>query len=179
METKSESGVSAKRLDFGSQIRFRGVNLGVDLVVDACDIGANVSQKFENEAFRLPAQPNLRPRGRSQNALFNRRRRVGWPSAWAPNQILLRASVPRYTCIAPMGVPMLALRLPPEIEARLAELAKRTGRSKSFYAREAILKHIDELEDIYLAESRLEALLDGRSGSIPLTDLLRRHGVED
>ncbi len=74
---------------------------------------------------------------------------------------------------------MLALRLPPEIEARLAELAKRTGRSKSFYAREAILKHIDELEDIYLAESRLEALLDGRSGSIPLTDLLRRHGVED
>lgn len=74
---------------------------------------------------------------------------------------------------------MLALRLPPEIDARLAELAKRTGRSKSFYAREAILAHLDELEDLYLAESRLADLRDGRSGSIPLGDLLRRHGVED
>ncbi len=74
---------------------------------------------------------------------------------------------------------MLALRLPPEIETRLAELAKRTGRTKSFYAREAILTHLDELEDLYLAESRLDDLLEGRSGSIPLNDLIRRHAVED
>jgi RHH-type rel operon transcriptional repressor/antitoxin RelB len=74
---------------------------------------------------------------------------------------------------------MLALRLSPEIEARLAELAKRTGRTKGFYAREAILRHLDELEDLYLAESRLEDLRDGRSESIPLSDLLRRHGVEN
>jgi RHH-type rel operon transcriptional repressor/antitoxin RelB len=73
---------------------------------------------------------------------------------------------------------MLALRLPPEIEARLAELAKRTGRTKSFYAREAILNHLDELEDLYLAESRFEDLRNGRSESIPLNDLLRHHGVE-
>jgi RHH-type rel operon transcriptional repressor/antitoxin RelB len=77
------------------------------------------------------------------------------------------------------GRSMLALRLPPEIEARLAELAKRTGRTKSFYAREAILNHIDDLEDLYLAENRLNDLREGRSGSIPLNDLLRRHGVED
>jgi RHH-type transcriptional regulator, rel operon repressor / antitoxin RelB len=74
---------------------------------------------------------------------------------------------------------MLALRLPPEIEARLAELAKRTGRTKSFYAREAILNHLDELEDVYLAESRLKDLREGRSGSIALSDLIQRHGVED
>jgi RHH-type transcriptional regulator, rel operon repressor / antitoxin RelB len=74
---------------------------------------------------------------------------------------------------------MLAIRLPPEIEARLAELARRTGRTKSFYAREAILNHLDELEDLYLAESRLEDLREGRSGSTPLNDLIRRHGVED
>ena len=60
---------------------------------------------------------------------------------------------------------MLALRLSPEIEARLAELAKRTGRTKSFYAREAILRHLDELEDLYLAASRLEDLRNGRSES--------------
>jgi RHH-type rel operon transcriptional repressor/antitoxin RelB len=74
---------------------------------------------------------------------------------------------------------MLALRLPPEIEARLDELAKRTGRTKSFYAREAILNHLDDLEDLYLAETRLNDLHEGHSESIPLNDLLRRHGVEN
>jgi RHH-type transcriptional regulator, rel operon repressor / antitoxin RelB len=51
---------------------------------------------------------------------------------------------------------MLALRLPPDIEKRLEELAAKTGRTKSFYAREAILAHLDELEDAYLAKQRLE-----------------------
>jgi RHH-type rel operon transcriptional repressor/antitoxin RelB len=46
---------------------------------------------------------------------------------------------------------MLAIRLDPEIENRLERLAKRTGRTKTFYAREAILEHLDDLEDVYLA----------------------------
>ena len=50
---------------------------------------------------------------------------------------------------------MLALRLPEDIEQRLADLATKTGRSKSFYAREAILEHLEELEDAYLAAERL------------------------
>ena len=37
---------------------------------------------------------------------------------------------------------MLALRLPQEIEKRLEALARKTGRTKSFYAREAILRHL-------------------------------------
>lgn len=51
---------------------------------------------------------------------------------------------------------MLAIRLTPDIENRLAELAKRTGRTKTYYAREAILRHLDDLEDQYLALARLE-----------------------
>jgi RHH-type rel operon transcriptional repressor/antitoxin RelB len=51
---------------------------------------------------------------------------------------------------------MLAIRLDPEIENRLALLAKKTGRTKTFYAREAILQHLDDLEDIYLASKRLD-----------------------
>lgn len=51
---------------------------------------------------------------------------------------------------------MLAIRLPAEIEQRLAKLAKRTGRTKTFYATEAILQYIDDLEDTYLAVERLE-----------------------
>ena len=42
---------------------------------------------------------------------------------------------------------MLAIRLPDKIEKRLARLAKRTGRTKTYYAREAILQHLDDLED--------------------------------
>ncbi len=50
---------------------------------------------------------------------------------------------------------MLALRLPPAIEKRLDTLAKKTGRTKSFYAREAIVRQIDDIEDYYLARRRL------------------------
>ncbi len=51
---------------------------------------------------------------------------------------------------------MLAVRLPSNIEKRLDKLARRTGRTKTFYAREAILRYLDELEDIYVAVDRLE-----------------------
>jgi RHH-type transcriptional regulator, rel operon repressor / antitoxin RelB len=50
---------------------------------------------------------------------------------------------------------MLAIRLDPETENRLGLLAKKTGRTKTFYARQAILQHLDDLEDIYLATERL------------------------
>ena len=51
---------------------------------------------------------------------------------------------------------MLAIRLPEDIENRLNALAAKTGRTKTFYAKEAILEHLDEMEDRYLTISRLE-----------------------
>lgn len=74
---------------------------------------------------------------------------------------------------------MLAIRLPPEVEARLEALAKATGRTKTFYAREAILSHIEDLEDLYLAEQRLLDNRTGKSDSIPLDDLMKRYGLEN
>ena len=50
---------------------------------------------------------------------------------------------------------MLTVRLPADIEKRLDLLAKRTGRTKSFCVQQAILRHIDDLEDYYLARRRL------------------------
>ncbi len=50
---------------------------------------------------------------------------------------------------------MLAIRLDKKTEDRLARLARRTGRTKTFYAREAILEHLEDLEDTYLALDRL------------------------
>jgi RHH-type rel operon transcriptional repressor/antitoxin RelB len=46
---------------------------------------------------------------------------------------------------------MLVIRLSEEIESRLASLARITGRTKTFYAREAILEYLDDMEDLYLA----------------------------
>ena len=74
---------------------------------------------------------------------------------------------------------MLAIRLPEAIEKRLEKLAKRTGRTKSFYVREAILQHLEELEDLYLAERSLDRIRSGAEQTIPLADVLRRHGVEN
>ncbi len=68
-----------------------------------------------------------------------------------------------------MEARMLALRLPPEIEQRLDALAKKTGRSKSYYAREAILRQIEDMEDYYLARRRL-----ARGGSRITLDSLER-----
>jgi RHH-type transcriptional regulator, rel operon repressor / antitoxin RelB len=74
---------------------------------------------------------------------------------------------------------MLAIRLPQSIEQRLEKLARRTGRTKTFYAREAILQHLEELEDVYLAEARLERIRSGAGKAIPLENVMKRHGVED
>ena len=68
---------------------------------------------------------------------------------------------------------MLAIRLSESLEKRLARLAKRTGRTKTFYAREAILRHIEDLEDLYLAEGRLKALRRGRSRTFSLDEVER------
>ena len=51
---------------------------------------------------------------------------------------------------------MLAIRLPQNIEKRLAYLADATGRTKTFYAREAIVAYIEDLEDIYISSQRLK-----------------------
>lgn len=51
---------------------------------------------------------------------------------------------------------MLAIRLPEEMEQRLDFLASKTGRIKTYYAREAILAYMDDLADVYLSLERLE-----------------------
>ncbi|MGH8549834.1 MAG: type II toxin-antitoxin system RelB family antitoxin [Methylococcales bacterium] len=51
---------------------------------------------------------------------------------------------------------MIAIRLPSDINHRLEVLAKRTGRSKTYYAREAILRYLEDMEDTYVAIERLE-----------------------
>ena len=74
---------------------------------------------------------------------------------------------------------MLAIRLSDEVEARLANLAKATGRTKTFYAREAILEYIDDLEDFYLAEKGYADVLSGKSKTYSLEQVERELGLVD
>ena len=72
---------------------------------------------------------------------------------------------------------MLAVRLDEHTEARLARLAAKTGRTKTFYVRAAIVAHLDDLEDFYLAEERLRDFRE--SDAIPLSALKAELGLED
>ena len=72
----------------------------------------------------------------------------------------------------------VSIRLPDDVSMRLQDLAQLTGRSKTFYMIEAIREHIDDLEDLYLAEQRLIANRAGKSQSISLEEVMKRYGLE-
>ena len=72
----------------------------------------------------------------------------------------------------------LSIRLPGDVEDRLKNLAARTGRTKSYYITEAICEHLDDLEDLYLAERELEAIRAGKSETVPLEEVMKRYGME-
>jgi RHH-type transcriptional regulator, rel operon repressor / antitoxin RelB len=74
---------------------------------------------------------------------------------------------------------MIAIRLPKKVEKRPEKLARRTGRTKSFYIRQAILQRLEELEDVYLAECALNRILSGKDKTISLEEVLNRHGLEN
>lgn len=70
-------------------------------------------------------------------------------------------------------------RLPDETYERLKALAARTGRSATYYVREAIEEHLDDLEDIYLAEQALEDIRAGRVTTISMDEMSKRLGLDD
>jgi RHH-type rel operon transcriptional repressor/antitoxin RelB len=63
---------------------------------------------------------------------------------------------------------MITIRLPADVEARLTSLAKKTGRTKTYYARKAILEYLEDLEDLYLAKKRLSDIQKGKAKTIKL-----------
>ena len=66
-----------------------------------------------------------------------------------------------------------AVRLPDETYARLQAMAEKTGRTATFYIREAIEAHLDDLEDIYMAEKALVELERGEARTYSLAELTR------
>jgi RHH-type transcriptional regulator, rel operon repressor / antitoxin RelB len=73
---------------------------------------------------------------------------------------------------------MIAIRLPMEIEDRLDALAKSSGRTKSYYVREAILRHLEDMEDLVEAEKRMADIISGKSKTIPLEEVMKKYGLD-
>lgn len=70
---------------------------------------------------------------------------------------------------------MLGVRLEPEIEKRLERLAKKTGRTKSYYAKEAIRQYIDDREDSLLADE----ILSRNEPTFTLEEVRRELGLDN
>jgi len=71
---------------------------------------------------------------------------------------------------------MLTIRIPVGIERRLEKLAKRTGRTKAFYVRDALLRHLEDLEDIHVADLTIQRINERKEHTIPLRNVLKRYG---
>jgi RHH-type transcriptional regulator, rel operon repressor / antitoxin RelB len=69
----------------------------------------------------------------------------------------------------------LALRLPQDVAAELAQLAEETGRSKSYYVRRAIIEFLEDRAD-YL---RAVATLEKQEPRLTLAEAKKALGLED
>lgn len=67
-----------------------------------------------------------------------------------------------------MATKQLNVRLDEELDRRLSALAERTGRSKAFYAGEAIEGFLEDWEDHFLAK---DALAEFRESGEPAIDV--------
>ena len=72
----------------------------------------------------------------------------------------------------------VSIRLPDEVSERLKNLAKFTGRSKTFYMIEAIKEKLDDIEDIYFAEKEIEAIRKGYSKTTLLSEVMKRYEMD-
>jgi len=73
----------------------------------------------------------------------------------------------------------LTIRLEPEIEQRINDLAEQTGRTKAFYLRELILNGLDDLEDLYIADQRMIEIRAGRSKTFTLEEVMKEYGMDN
>ena len=74
---------------------------------------------------------------------------------------------------------MPAVRIPEDLDNRLNTLARRTGRSKNSFVREALLHQLDDIEDYYLGMETLERIRNGEERVYSATEARRELGLDD
>ena len=70
-----------------------------------------------------------------------------------------------------MAKTQINVRLDEDVAQRLEALALKTGRTKTFYATEAIHEFLDDREDYFLAKDSLQAFLDSGEEPLEIEDL--------
>ena len=72
---------------------------------------------------------------------------------------------------------MLTIRLPMEMEERLKNLSLETGRTKTYYVKEALNRYLEEMEDIYLAQRVVERIRSGKEKVLTSEELEKALGM--
>ncbi|UZJ38782.1 DUF6290 family protein [Prosthecochloris sp. SCSIO W1103] len=74
---------------------------------------------------------------------------------------------------------LIGIRIPKSVKDRLDVLARKTGRTRTFYIRQALLEHLDDLEDRYMAQEVLGRVKEGEEELYSLDDVERDLGLDD
>ena len=74
---------------------------------------------------------------------------------------------------------MPAVRIPEDLDNRLNTLARRTGRSRNSFVREALLRQLDDIEDYYLGMETLERIRNGEEKLYSSAEARRELGLDD
>ena len=72
-----------------------------------------------------------------------------------------------------------AIRLPDETYNRRKSLAQKTGRTATYYIREAIEVHLEDLEDLYLAQQAAFEHHKSGARTLSLDELEQELGLEN
>ena len=70
---------------------------------------------------------------------------------------------------------MLTLRLGRDLENRLSRLAERTGRTKTFYVRQALRQHLEDYEDAYLEHEALRSMRGEEGLTTPVDEVVAKY----
>jgi RHH-type rel operon transcriptional repressor/antitoxin RelB len=71
----------------------------------------------------------------------------------------------------------VSIELEDYIVKRLERLVKKTGHSKTYYAKEAIVEYLEDLEDFHIAQKRLDDINNGKEKTITLQEVKKRYGL--
>lgn len=73
----------------------------------------------------------------------------------------------------------ISIKLPKNLEYRLACLAKKTRRSKAYYIHEMIKNHIDEIEDYYLTSDIIKRTHQGKEAIFSSQEVRKELDLND
>jgi len=74
---------------------------------------------------------------------------------------------------------LIGIRIPKSVKDRLDVLARKTGRTRTFYIRQALLEHLDDLEDMYMAKQVLFRIDKGKEEIYSLDEVAHDLELDD